>query len=329
MTREQEQLNICVVRDGQPLCLGELLERAFQKEHFVIPIITDGWTERIAIQVNAGSTLKALCKTLTRVGVRIDREFARGLIDISTDRNHRSLPVLPDLFVVVESAARPRLDFSKFNVPTVFVAGDPYIGFDDHIHEVGVRNYDYVFVTQRDCIPWYKEAGCANVCWFPFACDPEIHGRIKSPLEHDVCFVGSIHPTWGRERKRMLDVVKHNFPNNWIGQAFGRKMTMLYSSSKIIFNKSILRELNMRVFEAMASGSMLVTDRIHNGLSDLFTEGKDLICYENDDEMIASITHYLEYNDEREEIAGQGNRNVMLNHTYDHRAQQILDTALS
>lgn len=323
---DREPLNICVIRDSWFLCYGELLERAFRKQHCVLSIVTDGWSERIALQVKAGRTMKTLCKALARFGVRFDREFARGTIDISTDRNHRPMPVSPDLFVVIESAARAKLDFSKFEVPTVFVVGDPYIGFEDHVRDVGIEDYDYVFISQHDCVDKYKEAGCANVQWLPFACDPDLNGRVNVPLQYDVCFVGSIHPKWGAERKRILQLINRNFKNTWIGQSYGPKVTQLYSGSKIVFNKSILGEMNMRVFEGLASGSLLMTDRIKNGLLDLFAEKQDLVCYQTDDELISAIGYYLEHSEERENIAQHGYRTVMGGHTYAHRAAQILST---
>jgi len=342
LTRNVDRLplNIFVIRDGWSLSIGgelhpsigygELLAHAFRKEHSVTSIITDGWSERIAVQAKSGRTLRSLCKVLTRVGARIDREFARGVIDVSVDRNHRSIPVSPDLIVVIESAARAKFDFSKFQAPTAFVVTDPYIGFEEHTKEMGIQAYDYVFVTQRDCVDKYKEAGCVNVQWLPPACDPEIHRRVNVPSQFDVCFVGNIHPRWGTERKRLLELVGKNFENHWFGQNFryGRRMTCLYSSSKIVFNKSILGELNMRVFEGLASASLLITDRIQNGLLELFSEKKDLICYETDDELISAIRYYLQHAEEREKIGRHGYRTVMKNHTFDDRARQIVNTML-
>ena len=84
----------------------------------------------------------------------------------------------------------------------------------------------------------------------------------------------------------------------------------------------------MRVFEGLASGSLLLTDRIQNGLSDLFTEGKDLVCYETDDELISAINYYLQHAEEGKTIGRHGYRTVMKNHTYDDRARQILSTML-
>jgi glycosyltransferase involved in cell wall biosynthesis len=324
-----ESLNVWLVRDGLPLGYGVLLARAFQKKHSVVEIITDGWNERLTLQVKAGRTLRFLCRSLTRLGVRIDKEFAKGLIDISTDRNHRPHPISPDLIIVTESAVRAKFDLSKFHVPTAFVVIDPYIGFEEHIREADVQSYDYVFVSQRECVDRYREAGCKNVEWLPFACDPELHGRVEVPSRYTVASVGAIHPKWGAERKRLIELISKNFEDCWFGRSFGHQMAYIYSSSKMIFNKSILNELNMRVFEALASGSMLVTDRIQNGLTELFPEGKDLECYSSDEELISKLNYYLRNATERETIATHGRQTVMEQHTYDHRAQQIITRMLS
>ena len=323
-----ESLHIWLVRDGLPFGYGVLLARALQKKHSVVEIITDGWSERIALQVRAGRSLKFLCKSLTRVGVRIDQEFAKGMIDISQDRNHRPYPISPDLIIVTESAVRAKFDLSKFHVPTAFVVIDPYIGFEEHVRDVNIQSYDHVFVSQRDYVDQYREAGCQRVEWLPFACDLELQGRIAVHPRYTIATVGAIHPKWGAERKRLFDLISKSFADCWFGRAFGREMTQIYSSSKIVFNKSILKELNMRVFEALASGSMLITDRIQNGLPELFSEDKDLVCYTSDEELISKLKFYLNHPAERESIAKQGYESVMAGHTYDHRAQQIVASML-
>jgi hypothetical protein len=312
-----------------PLGYGALLARALQKKHSVVEIITDGWNERIALQVKTGRSLRFLCRSLTRLGVRIDKEFAKGIIGISTDRNHRPYPISPDLIIVTESAVRARFDLSKFHVPTGFIVIDPYIGFEEHVRDLDIQSYDYVFVSQRDCIDRYRQAECPNVQWLPFACDPDLHGRVNAPSRYAVASVAAIHPKWGAERKRLFELISKNFEDCWFGRSFGRQMAYIYSASKIIFNKSILNELNMRVFEALASGTMLITDRIKNGLKDLFVEGQDLVCYSSDEELISKLNLYLRDPGERERIGGHGRQTVMKQHTYDHRAQQIINSMLS
>ena len=329
MGSRDESLHIWLVRDGLAFGYGVLLARALQKKHSVVEIITDGWSEKIALQVKSGHSLRFLCKSLTRLGVRIDKEFSKGLIDISQDRNHRPYPISPDLIIVTESAVRAKFDLSQFHVPTAFVAIDPYIGFEEHVRDINIQSYDRIFVSQRDCVEQYREVGCRRVEWLPFACDPELQGRISLPPRYTVATVGAIHPKWGAERKRLFELISKNFEDCWFGRAFGREMARIYSSSKIVFNKSILNELNMRVFEALASGSLLITDRIKNGLTELFSEDTDLVCYSSDEDLISKLKFYLNHPAERESIAKQGHESVMARHTYDHRAQQIVTSMLS
>ena len=51
-------------------------------------------------------------------------------------------------------------------------------------------------------------------------------------------------------------------------------MARIYSASRIVFNRSIKDDVNMRVFEALASGSLLLTnDLAANGQAELFRDG--------------------------------------------------------
>ncbi len=106
------------------------------------------------------------------------------------------------------------------------------------------------------------------------------------------------------------------------------EMAEHFSASRIVFNNAINNDLNMRVFEALCSGSMLVTDRaLGSGLDEFFADKKHLIIY--DDEIIEqTITHYLNNEPERERIANEGRKEVLAKHTYCHRTDtmiQILD----
>ena len=72
-------------------------------------------------------------------------------------------------------------------------------------------------------------------------------------------------------------------------------MAKIYSQAKIIFNKSIRKDLNMRVFEAMSCGSMLVTDRLkpEAGLEELFKDKKHFVLYDNESDLVEKIGYYL------------------------------------
>jgi hypothetical protein len=82
----------------------------------------------------------------------------------------------------------------------------------------------------------------------------------------------------------------------------------------------------MSVFEGAACGAMLLTDAVKNGLSDLFIPGEELVTYEDDDDLMTKLRHYLEHEEERARIAEAGYARTHSEHTYERRAQSILDT---
>ena len=167
----------------------------------------------------------------------------------------------------------------------------------------------------------YREAGCQNVTWLPHACDPDVHHRWDARIEHDICFIGGIVP--GSERERLVSELKRRF-KMFVGRAYLHDMARIYSESKIVFNKSLAGDLNMRVFEALSCGRLLLTDRIKNGLEELFADRRHLVLYDGLDDLIESARYYIEHEEERERIALEGQREVLSKHTYAHRAIQIL-----
>jgi 2-polyprenyl-3-methyl-5-hydroxy-6-metoxy-1,4-benzoquinol methylase/thioredoxin-like negative regulator of GroEL len=82
----------------------------------------------------------------------------------------------------------------------------------------------------------------------------------------------------------------------------------------------------MRVFETMASGALLVTDEA-DGLEDLFEDGKHLVVYRRDEDLLAVVERYLADHDARDRIAAEGQALVLSRHTYAHRMAEILEKA--
>jgi hypothetical protein len=85
-------------------------------------------------------------------------------------------------------------------------------------------------------------------------------------------------PTGGW-RNVVLNKVLPNFRTNDFNKFYSPiDMGSIYGKSKIVFNASIREDLNMRFFEALASGALLVTDRIPEAVGDLFEENVDFIA---------------------------------------------------
>ena len=189
------------------------------------------------------------------------------------------------------------------------------------------RSFDYVFLAQEADIEYFKRKGVENVAWLPLACSPELHDVRAQPRTIDVSFVGSLTKNTEASRLELLQRVKDRFPNNCIGMQWPDQMAQTYAQSKIVVNAAIKSDVNMRVFEALASGALLITDEA-NGLEDLFIDGKHLVIYHNDDDLLDLIEYFLEHDDERERIAAAGKALVYDRHTYDHRTKQLVRMVL-
>lgn len=100
----------------------------------------------------------------------------------------------------------------------------------------------------------------------------------------------------------------------------------VFSASKI--NLSLQRiyaqdGLSDRVFNVMASGGFLLSDR-NEAVNELFVEGEEIACFASRDEMNDKIAYYLAHDDEREGMAEAGRRKVSALHSVDNRVDAIV-----
>jgi hypothetical protein len=79
----------------------------------------------------------------------------------------------------------------------------------------------------------------------------------------------------------------------------------------------------MRLFEATAAGALLVTDRVANGLDQLFTEWEHYVGYDSISEAVETIALYLVDDALRTRIAAAAQEHVLAHHTYLDRWRTI------
>jgi spore maturation protein CgeB len=236
----------------------------------------------------------------------------------------RRLPWVPDLFFWTDNFCWFLMKGLKtLPCPTACFLLDP-----QYLPELKVemaKHFDHVFVSQKTEVDRYRQAGAENVYWLPHACDPEIHNKKSHVKRYDIGFVGTLNP----KREAMIGKLRTRFDVHY-ERCFGERMAEVYSESKIIFNVSTVSEINMRIFEAMATGSLLLTDSIpESGLEDLFADKEHLVYYRSDDDMMALAEYYLKHEEERERIAQAGRREVLTKHTYGHRVAEMIAKILA
>ncbi len=139
------------------------------------------------------------------------------------------------------------------------------------------RHFDFVFTAQRDGAEAFRKRGLTNVQHLPLACDPDMHKKHDLPKEYELCFVGNMFPG---PRLELVRLLQEHFVPMFIGREFFETMAQVYSKSRLVFNRSIKNDVNMRVFEAVACGSLLLTNDLRdNGQDQLFRDGIHLATY--------------------------------------------------
>ncbi len=227
----------------------------------------------------------------------------------------------PDVLLYVDTGLLyPLKNMSALNCLKACYLIDSHLAFDLHLEYA--ENYDVVFTAHKPAVEMLKERGIENVFWMPPACDPDLHEKKADEKKYDIGFVGSSNP----ERVHLLNELGQRF-NTYYERCFLERMAEVYSQSKVVFHKSVNDGLAMRVFEVLASGSMLLTDEAKgSGLTDLFQDKEHIVIYRNEKELMELAGYYLKNDDERKKIAAEGMRKVLNEHTYHHRVRDMVRT---
>lgn len=212
--------------------------------------------------------------------------------------------------------------------PAVFYASDTHLPKPYRRIKRQVGHYELTFCAQWEGTRRLREEARVNVRWLPHACDPAVHRRVDTPLTYDVGFVG----TDGKKawRKTLLCRLRRRYPESFLGAAPHTELARIYSASRIGFNCSIRGDINMRMFEIMSCGTLLLTNILpDDGFRQLFQPGVHLVTYRTERELYRQINYYLAHEEERAWIAANGQRLAHGLHTYRHRAGTILNTVQS
>lgn len=228
--------------------------------------------------------------------------------------------------------------------PNAYWVSDSHLGYE--YRKEAAKRFDYVFVAQRDAVERFKADGVqGRVEWLPHAVEPDVYNPLSQytgtpalresaltarPLrQHDVGFVGFL--TFPNRMTFLDTLYKELAARNittWHASRFFEEAARVYTRSRIGLNHAVKNDLNMRVFEIMATRTFLLTPLVPD-LLDLFEDGKHLVTYENENvaDALEKITYWLapEREDEREAIAEAGYREVLARHTFAHRVARILE----
>ena len=234
----------------------------------------------------------------------------------------------PDLILVVERLGPRRLplNLEKIKIPRAFYALDPHLNL--YWHQKYASSFDLVFTTQRSSLSALRHRG-RPVYWLPWAVNLNAIYDHRLPRRFDIAFVGRLDPRLRRKRHLILETLKSRFPVQIRGdcpenQVDQGELGRIYSQARMVVNESIQGEVNLRVFEALAAGALLLTEDVGANLSGLFTPGKHLITFGPED-LLDKAAYYLAREEERQAVARQGQEEVWARHDTLARARQFLE----
>ncbi|GAB6111185.1 glycosyltransferase family protein [Desulfomicrobium salsuginis] len=168
------------------------------------------------------------------------------------------------------------------------------------------RFADAVFCAQFNAVGPLKRI-CSNTSWLPLGCSQKWHRCKNPPFQYDLAFIGGVNDP---KREMYLSFLRKRYANrSFINRANKSNIGEIYSGSRIVFNISINNDINMRFFEALCSGALLITERIqNNGMERLLQSVDNPVClfFDTLEEAVSLIDYYLEHEDERQAIAQRG-----------------------
>lgn len=199
------------------------------------------------------------------------------------------------------------------------------IGTDPHVINYRPRlEYADKFYCMQDIYmqPYKLEFPDKKMEWLPYAYDPTIHKKLDLEQKYDVVFIGLQYEL----RMKVLNALKEKYKVfNELGIIY-HESNEIYNQGLIAFNWSSQLDVPARIFEGMACGRLMVTNRLPDLAKLGFEEGLHYVGFDTAEEAIREIEYYIANPDKACEIAQRGHEAVK-EHTWDARAQKIIEEA--
>ncbi|MCZ8519168.1 MULTISPECIES: CgeB family protein [Paenibacillus] len=290
------------------------------------------------------------------------RGLVRELIVVNPTHNltETAKRARPDLMLALDglNLAVSKVDaLRQLGIRTaVWLTDDPY--YTDLTLPI-VTHYDTVFTLELECVEFYRQHGCADVHYMPFASNAQIFRPKPVPAEYrsEVSFIGSAY--WNRvalfDRVAPYLAGRHTYIsgiwwdrlrhfhtlgskirlNKWMG---AEETAAYYNGTKIAINlhravddatynnnSRLVGAVspNPRTFEIAGCGTLLLTD-VRSDLPRFYTPGLEIVTYGSPEELVHQIDYYLNREEERRTIALNALRRTMTEHTYPQRLAQML-----
>jgi len=214
------------------------------------------------------------------------------------------------------------LGLEDCSIPSIMYSVDTHHHYS--LHAYVASSFDHVLVAQKDFMPNFQIRSVPS-SWFPLWASEHIEPSTEK--KYGAVFVGTLNRELNPARVEFFEKLQELVPITVMQGHF----PSIFRHSEIVVNQAVKGDLNFRVFEAMMSGAMLLTEKTQNGLLELFEDGVHFVTYTPRDPNDAAnqIQTLLADPERMHRIAKTGRDEIMLKHLAIHRAVQLEEILLN
>jgi FkbM family methyltransferase len=269
-------------------------------------------------------------------GKLTDHAWIRGSApDLATALDEVGAAVEPDLVIVATDSMKHNQirNLDRFACPRLLLVGDthhgptPLAGIMSYARQEKFDSIALLYTRQH--AHWFHTAGFDRIAWMPGL----VAKRCDPPADLDrpggIGFVGQLGSIFPRRTKLIEAMIAAGLPivpSIAVDQDYETAITTF----PIGFNCSLNGDLNLRIFETIFAGAMLVTDELsaESGLPDLLTPGVDCETYGSEEHLVDLCRFYLANADKAADMAARGRQRLVSNPGLHDQAQRLVDWAL-
>lgn len=224
----------------------------------------------------------------------------------------------PDVIFLMDYGPWDCMQFDKQYFPGIVLVNEA--GDEPQSHRMmwlKAPKVHAILSPDQQCVEHYHQFGYNAEFWSHHADEKIFYPRPEIKEEFDC--VTTCGPRGGGLTETIKAALGDSFNNEryFYDVAHAERLC----KGKMVFQCSQYKEITRRIFEGMACGKMVITDRlpIETKLHELFIEDKDIVYYSDAQDAIDKIRYYASNDVERQKIALNGYSKVMAYHTTKQR----------
>lgn len=302
-----KKIKVCISGLIFPFTMLHYFWMAFERrndvELFVLGPYTDDW-----IPWNFGMRLPQKYVKVPHCSL----PRTAGQLSLPAEFVQRNVPWKPDLWLQIDAG------WYLKSKPDADVVG--HIQTDPH-----VLKQHYQTPKSYSDISWCMQSNYMQEgeIYLPYGYDPKIHYPENRTKIYDGCLIGlhyeNRNSLVSKLRKRGLEIYYS------LGEIYDDYREK-YNQSKIALSWSSLQDLPSRVWEGMAMGLPVVTNRVPD-LNNFFVDGQHYLGFDTVEEAEKQVMTLMIDDELREKISKNGHDVVFADHSWDKRVEQILKDA--